>query len=1820
MEFVEKAKVVLEIEDEESKVTLESLKAEAKEINKELRNMKEAGEVGSEAWNELKLRQREVNAGLREFTSNIDLNDASMNELTARSRQLQSEINKLKVGSEEWLAKLEELNTVNTKIADTKDAIKNFGQVIEDNTKGIDLNNASMDELTAHSRQINTELNKLTVGSKEWLEKLDELREVDARIDDVKKAMKGLGDEIESNAKVIDLNNASMDELTAHSRQINTELNKLTVGSKEWLEKLDELREVDARIDDVKKAMKGLGDEIESNAKVIDLNNASMDELTAHSRQINTELNKLTVGSKEWLEKLDELREVDARIDDVKKAMKGLGDEIESNAKVIDLNNASMDELTAHSRQINTELNKLTVGSKEWLEKLDELREVDARIDDVKKAMKGLGDEIESNAKVIDLNNASMDELTAHSRQINTELNKLTVGSKEWLEKLDELREVDARIDDVKNTMRGLGGTIDLNTASMEQLQAHSKLLHGQLNQLTIGSDEWLDKLSEIQKVDGMIDNAKAAMKGFGNEIDLNTASLSELQAHSKKLEGELHQLTVGSKEWLDKLEELKTVNGRIENVEKAMKDLGYQVDKQESLWDKMKTSAIGVFTGSGLLDMAQGAASQVMELGKEIFETTAKFEKYEAVLKNSLGSQEAASAAMGDIKKFAAETPFSVDELTESYVKYINRGIQPSMQEMQKLGDIAASQGKSFDQLTEAVLDAATGEFERLKEFGIQASKSGDQVEFSFKGIQKTVANTPEAIQEAILSFGELEGVAGGMAAISQTLEGRVSNLGDNFDSLKLTIGEGLKPVFGFLIDVMNSGIDVVKGLFTESEPIVVIFQNIGELVDNLIESYAGFFKSMLPVSEESVTLRQVINALAIAIQAASTPFRVLIAVMQAGYDSMTAIINKGKEVANFFGADFQIDTSATFDNMQKNFDNNMKSIQNSWTKTISEVNINTMKDSLDKAIDTENKKLEEAKKRIRNEHISEAQKLVEIQKINKEHDDKITAIKGEALNKQATVRIQTIEKTAKNEEDRAKKTQEVVDKLYTELNSSVEKKHTASQQKQTETEKKELEKKQKEKEKQLAQQKKADDKLRADTEKAEKDLDKKLETMRIKAIADEKKRKVEEINFKYKQDAEAIKTSLANETKKNEALENLEKERIAEVSKAEADFLKKKEDEDKKFRDKTAAEEKKLRDERLKESKALFDAEFSAEVAKAQNTLDLTKRNSAEMWDAKRNLLETEWRYKQQQLANEAAAEKARIAESIADTDQRRVAMENIDSKLKAKLSSEEQTFQQNKTKLNEEQNKQREENNKLFFEGLNSAMKGDFTSFMKFLADKVKNDKDANLKKLQDFSEKTQQISDAALQGINTLKQLNQQFLESQLAKIKTEKDTQIASWQKQYDSGKISKEEFEKQRDAINKDASNKELKVRKDAFEREKKMNIAAAAINTAQAALKSFAMFGWPIGAIMAALAAVAGGIQIAAIARQKFEGRKGGVVDSEGKIFAASGASIPRNAFVSQGDRHGSKYGEAGIAMINRRTGQEVGEIEGGEPVMVLSRNTYKNNGPIVDKLLKSSMYQNGAPITMANGGILTASGKRMFEDGGTIDTNSDTSSSGASMTPANTEAMMEESKKSAKDMAEIKQNTADMRDLLKNANNQNSKFSSVGNNQIAQIARTFYDVLISHGKTFDTIKANVIDSRKLLEKHAEKLDTLDKSQKEGVVLVVQALKKQLEFDQKAAISNNNFWNVALDEIMEQQKDIFDESIKHKKQLYDAKAKSENEWRNEERNNRITAMMLQRYMLSELQLHSRKLDEIRDKSTGTGDILHALGRIEANTAKSNLK
>jgi len=238
--------------------------------------------------------------------------------------------------------------------------------------------------------------------------------------------------------------------------------------------------------------------------------------------------------------------------------------------------------------------------------------------------------------------------------------------------------------------------------------------------------------------------------------------------------------------------------NKGLKEVEKKSAQFGKNLDqntKQTDNFGSAMNKVGGVIAGAFALDA-------LINFGKQVIDITAEFQKFEAVLTNTLGSKSQAQRAMSMIVDFASKTPFAVNELTGAFVKLANQGFTPTANEMRKLGDLAASTGKSFDMLTEAIIDAQTGEFERLKEFGIRAQKEGDKVMFTFKGVQTQADFTADSIRKYVLSLGDAVGVSGSMAAISATVGGKISNFGDNLDALRLVIGNRSSGLFAATLD----------------------------------------------------------------------------------------------------------------------------------------------------------------------------------------------------------------------------------------------------------------------------------------------------------------------------------------------------------------------------------------------------------------------------------------------------------------------------------------------------------------------------------------------------------------------------------------------------------------------------------------------------------------------------------------------------------------------------------------------------------------------------------------------------------------------------------------------------------------------------------------------------------------------------------------------------------------------------------------------------------------------------------------------------------
>ena len=204
---------------------------------------------------------------------------------------------------------------------------------------------------------------------------------------------------------------------------------------------------------------------------------------------------------------------------------------------------------------------------------------------------------------------------------------------------------------------------------------------------------------------------------------------------------------------------------------------------------DDMAKSAKSTTSAFKLLGGAM-AALGVGALVSNFARTVTESERLKGSLKTMTGSTEDAAFAFSELERFASQTPFTLDQSVEGFIKLKALGLDPSERALRSYGNTSAAMGKDMMQMIEAVADASTGEFERLKEFGIKASKQGDQVSLTFQGLTTTIGNSSEEIQNYLLEIGETK-FGSAMEDQMKALPGLLSNLQDNVSALFRKIGD---------------------------------------------------------------------------------------------------------------------------------------------------------------------------------------------------------------------------------------------------------------------------------------------------------------------------------------------------------------------------------------------------------------------------------------------------------------------------------------------------------------------------------------------------------------------------------------------------------------------------------------------------------------------------------------------------------------------------------------------------------------------------------------------------------------------------------------------------------------------------------------------------------------------------------------------------------------------------------------------------------------------------------------------------------------------
>jgi hypothetical protein len=278
-------------------------------------------------------------------------------------------------------------------------------------------------------------------------------------------------------------------------------------------------------------------------------------------------------------------------------------------------------------------------------------------------------------------------------------------------------------------------------------------------------------------------------------------------------------------------------------DIDAITTEFNSKVDASLSKLDKFSTNTLKI--GGAL---TAGLTVPLAALSSAMISSAAKIETLKTSLTTALGgSADAATAAFSQIEAFASSTPFAMSEVTTAFVKLKNMGLDPSMAALNSYGNTASSMGKSLNDMVEAVADAAVGEFERLKEFGIKAKSEGNNVSLTFKGVTTTIAKESGAIEGYLQRIGNVD-FAGGIEAQSKTYNGVMSTMKDNMELVSASFGDIMLPAIKSFSIAIQKTLVVLRALSPEAKKMILVIGGIAAAIGPVLLGVGTFIK-LLPV-----------------------------------------------------------------------------------------------------------------------------------------------------------------------------------------------------------------------------------------------------------------------------------------------------------------------------------------------------------------------------------------------------------------------------------------------------------------------------------------------------------------------------------------------------------------------------------------------------------------------------------------------------------------------------------------------------------------------------------------------------------------------------------------------------------------------------------------------------------------------------------------------------------------------------------------------------------------------------------------------------------
>lgn len=196
---------------------------------------------------------------------------------------------------------------------------------------------------------------------------------------------------------------------------------------------------------------------------------------------------------------------------------------------------------------------------------------------------------------------------------------------------------------------------------------------------------------------------------------------------------------------------------------------------------------------GSALRGVAISAITVgVFQLARGLVSSIAEFQRLEAVLETVTGSQQAAAEAMSFIEDIATRLPFSVQQVSNAFIRLRGSGIQATEETMMALGNVAGTFGSDLESLVTAAQNAGRGHarlLETILRTDVDARTSATHLLVEQEGQMVRVEKSTRSVIAWLEELGRTR-YAGGADRLMNTLQGAFSNLGDALSRFARAVG----------------------------------------------------------------------------------------------------------------------------------------------------------------------------------------------------------------------------------------------------------------------------------------------------------------------------------------------------------------------------------------------------------------------------------------------------------------------------------------------------------------------------------------------------------------------------------------------------------------------------------------------------------------------------------------------------------------------------------------------------------------------------------------------------------------------------------------------------------------------------------------------------------------------------------------------------------------------------------------------------------------------------------------------------------------------